>query len=73
MPQLPSLGDIPQDQFDRIVSSFPGVTAAEKTEAYKNWAINLLIDHVESVEGHRAILLIRSSLPARRPEPNMFP
>lgn len=72
MPILPNLGDIPQDQFDRIVNAFPGATTAEKTNAYKAWLTNSLIDVVTSVEGYRARKAIESSLPARVPEPNFF-
>jgi hypothetical protein len=73
MPILPNLGDIPQAQFDRIVAAFPGTTAQEKTDAYKDWLLNRLLDIVESVEANRARLAIKASLPARRPDPVMFP
>lgn len=73
MPLLPNLPDIPQAQFDRIVAAFPGATAAEKSQSYQNWLTNRILEIVESVEGHRAMMAIRSSLPARQTEPNFFP
>lgn len=69
MPELPSLGNLPQVQFDKIVASFPGATLAEKAQAYKDWSVNRLIDRVEQVEFYRAQAAIQSSLPARPPEP----
>jgi hypothetical protein len=69
MPLLPNLGDIPQAQFDRIVAAFPGATNAEKTQAYKDWLTNRLIDRVSVVEQTRLSHQVESSLPARRPEP----
>lgn len=80
MPVLPNLPDIPQVQFDRIVASFPGTTNAEKVQAYQDWLTNRLLDRVEVAETtiitrateaqkSAAIENIRSTLPARRPEP----
>ena len=69
MPELPSLGNIPQAQFDRIVASFPGTTNAEKAQAYIDFSINNLIDRAERVEMSRSRRAIVASLPARRPDP----
>lgn len=68
MPDLPAM-TLPQDQFDRVVASFPGTTTAEKSAAYKDWLTNRLIDRVETVEMNHAVNAITASLPARRPEP----
>lgn len=69
MPDLPTITGVPQAQFDRIVSAFPGDTAAEKAQSYKNWLINRVLDQVERVEMYRAQSAIRTSLPQRQPEP----
>lgn len=50
MPLLPNLGDIPQEQFDRIVAAFPGATGAEKAAAYRRWLTNRLIERVRQSE-----------------------
>lgn len=70
MPDLPTITGIPQAQFDRIVSSFPGATPADKAQNYRNWLINRVLDQVERVEMHRAQASIRTSLPNRPPEPD---
>ena len=73
MPQLPSLGDIPQAQFDKIVAAFPGATLGEKSDAFKAWYMNRILDRVEEVEQYRAQAAIKASLPARPPEPGLPP
>ena len=53
MPDLPPL-TLNQAHFDRVVNAFPGSTAAQKTQSYRNWLINRLIEFVETQEA-RAI------------------
>jgi hypothetical protein len=72
MPQLPNLGDIPQAQFDRIVNAFPGETATEKSQAYRDWLLNRLIDRVAENEMRKAQFYIYSQLPPRPIDPE-FP
>jgi hypothetical protein len=69
MPLLPNLGDIPQAQFDKIVAAFPGTTAAEKTQSYKDWLTNRLLDQVEAAEMQKARIAIAATLPTRPPDP----
>lgn len=72
MPELPSLGNLPQGQFDLIVETFPGPSLAEKAQQYKDWHTNRLIERVQSFQMLKAQKAINSSLPAPRPEPD-FP
>lgn len=69
MPLLPNLGDIPQAQFDRIVEAFPGATQAEKSQAYKDWLTNRVVDRVEEYQQLVAQKNIKSQLPARPADP----
>ena len=73
MPQLPSLGDLPQGQYDLIVETFPGPSAAEKQQQFKDWYTNRLLDRVEEWQQRKAQANIRSSLPARKNEPGFPP
>ena len=73
MPELPSIGNLPQGQYDLIVETFPGPTNAEKIQQYKDWAINNLLDRVEEWQMRKAQQSIHVSLPARRPEPDFPP
>lgn len=72
MPELPSLGNLPQGQFDLIVETFPGPSLAEKSQQYKDWCTNRLIERVQEFQMLKAQKAINSSLPAPRPEPD-FP
>lgn len=72
MPELPSLGNLPQAQFDKIVASFAG-NAFEKEQAFKDWYINRLLDRVEEWEQRKAQFATHATLPARRPEPGFPP
>jgi len=69
MPILPNLGDLPQAQFDKIVASFPGATLAEKSDAYKAWLTNRILDRVEEREQWLAQQAIKASLPVRPADP----
>jgi len=69
MPELPSLGNLPQGQYDLIVETFPGPTLAEKAQQYKDWHTNRLLDRVEEWQQRKAQFNIHASLPPRKNEP----
>lgn len=79
MPDLPVLS-LTQEHFDRVVAAFPGTTAEEKVDAYRQWLVNRLIERVQAVEIARlddqfrtarqqAMIDIIDSLPPRVEEP----
>lgn len=68
MPDLPTL-TVTQAQMDKITSTFPGATLAEKSQAYKDWLTNRLVDRVYLQERRKAEDAAQASLPQRVPEP----
>lgn len=79
MPTLPAL-DVSQAHYDRIVAAFPGVTLAEKANAYLAFLTNSIIDEIERLEHQKiqraaatqvaeAMKAVSLSLPARQSYP----
>lgn len=53
MPTLPTFTINNQATWDRIVASFPGTTAQEKSDAYKAWLKIALRNHVIAYEAQQ--------------------